>query len=67
MQHLKNSLFCFVGTATELFNQALLGGEGVWGLNTHFRDNNRNTIAETSILNKWLYIYCANFIITDQE
>lgn len=67
MQHLKKSHFCFVEAATELFRQPLLGEEGSLGLNTHFRDNNRKTIAENSILNKWFNIYCANFIITDQE
>ena len=67
MQYLKKSRFCFVEAATALFSQPLLGGEGGLGLNTHFRDNNRKTIAENSILNKWFNIYCANFIITDQE
>lgn len=66
MQYLKKSRFCFVEAATALFSQPLLGGEGGLGLNTHFGDN-RKTIAENSILNKWFNIYCANFIITDQE
>ena len=52
MQYLKKSRFCFVEAATALFSQPLLGGEGGLGLNTHFGDNNRKTIAENSILNK---------------